>query len=147
MATVCAVCLNPPQEDRPLVRAQVRRRDGRRWISRWEAVCFDCSLVQSEDVRVWPSGLLSEMEQVSCVSCGVPVLLMPDPRRKVSACSDLCRVRSYYAAPRPVGQPVTGHRCEGCGELMEGGRSDRRYCSSACRQSAYRERSRTLTLN
>lgn len=29
--------------------------------------------------------------------------------------------------------------CEGCGEAMTG-RADRRYCSSACRQRAYRRR-------
>ena len=33
------------------------------------------------------------------------------------------------------------HSCDGCGRGI-GGRADRRYCSSACRQRAYRERTR-----
>lgn len=35
------------------------------------------------------------------------------------------------------------HDCDGCGQGMTG-RSDRRYCSSACRQRAYRRRIMTL---
>ena len=34
-----------------------------------------------------------------------------------------------------------GPECAQCGEHFEPKRSDSRYCSSACRQKAYRERS------
>ncbi len=40
------------------------------------------------------------------------------------------------AEPNP---DAAKHQCEGCGQGMSG-RADRRYCSSACRQSAYRSR-------
>ncbi len=32
--------------------------------------------------------------------------------------------------------------CDGCGDAFAGGRSDRRFCSNACRQLAYRRRKR-----
>lgn len=32
--------------------------------------------------------------------------------------------------------------CEDCGRSANGSRSDARYCSNACRQRAYRERSK-----
>lgn len=66
--------------------------------------------------------------------CELPVLLPVDKRRKVDACSDLCRTR-FYA--RPVELIVT--ECEDCGCEMTG-RSDLRFCSPACRQRAYRRR-------
>ena len=36
-------------------------------------------------------------------------------------------------------------RCEECGELFESKRSDTRYCSSSCKQSAYRKREKEPT--
>lgn len=33
-------------------------------------------------------------------------------------------------------------RCDGCSEAIRGARSDAVYCSSACRQQAYRDRRR-----
>jgi hypothetical protein len=36
-------------------------------------------------------------------------------------------------------EPEIGRPCDGCGETMTG-RTDRRFCSSACRQRAYRSR-------
>lgn len=44
------------------------------------------------------------------------------------------------ATPEPDADKIAATRsCEGCGEAMTG-RADRRYCSSACRQRAYRRR-------
>lgn len=36
--------------------------------------------------------------------------------------------------------------CAQCGKPLDGYRADARYCSQACRQSAYRERKRTAEL-
>lgn len=44
------------------------------------------------------------------------------------------------ATPEPdADETEATHTCEGCGRAMAG-RADRRYCSSACRQRAYRQR-------
>jgi len=56
-------------------------------------------------------------------------------------CSTRCRdlVRRELAAQRRTAErnPVL---CAGCHEVMDGPRSDARYCSPACRQRAYRAR-------
>ena len=39
---------------------------------------------------------------------------------------------------------VTARVCAGCGRALPGGRADRRYCSSACRQRAHRARQARL---
>lgn len=44
------------------------------------------------------------------------------------------------SAPDPeASQAELAHSCEGCGQGMTG-RADKRFCSSACRQKAYRNR-------
>lgn len=131
-----------------MVRALVytkRARARRRWTERRNApICRSCATTPeagSADARV--SALRRgdpEGEAAPCAACGLPVILEPDPRRKVATCSDLCRSRVYSAAAtqRRVAESVT-RSCEGCGRGMEG-RSDRRYCTPACRQRAYRAR-------
>ena len=55
-------------------------------------------------------------------------------------CSAVCR-RSYYGSlQRDRRQKANNRECATCGETFQGTRSDSRYCSSACRQRAYRHR-------
>ena len=142
----CPVCGEAIPADVAAVRAQVTRRNNRRgwgWPSAWtrrEPVCQSCAgkwMGESVDglVRfVAPS--VTDTETVSCQACDRLVMLTPDSRRKVNVCSDSCRM-AYYAGKR-VPIAVT-HRCEGCGVVMHG-RADRKFCSAACRQRAYRVR-------
>lgn len=86
--------------------------------------------------RAIDRSISSGRETVTCAACGRSVSVPIDKRRKVNVCSDLCRSRVYDA--RRVTEAVT-HPCEGCGTGITG-RADRRYCSPACRQRAYRQR-------
>jgi hypothetical protein len=107
-----------------------------------EMVCTDCAGTRDKGgngkVRaLLPSNWRDHFDLHTCSTCGIGVYLPRDARRKVAACSDRCRYRHYDAARTPVEKTVTN--CSGCGGKMTG-RSDRRYCSPACRQRAYRQR-------
>lgn len=128
-----------------MVRAHVTVVYGRTREHLREPVCLGClrpdsAAAQSPDGRVrahlvgW--GALDADPQ-PCATCGLPILVAPDKRRQVVTCSDLCRARHYSTRARRV--TPTAHVCSGCGETMTG-RADRRFCSSACRQRAYRRR-------
>jgi hypothetical protein len=59
----------------------------------------------------------------------------------------LARARAYTAeraAERKAARDKRKGRCEHCRESMPVQRGTRRYCSSACRQAAYRERQQSL---
>ncbi len=122
-----------------MVRATVARKARRSWDFSREPVCQGCAramVSESADRRVRATVPAFGDQPVPCVSCRLPVLFQPDPRRKLDACSDVCRLR-YYAKRRVA--PLVTPTCDGCGEPMTG-RADRRYCSPACRQRAYRQR-------
>jgi hypothetical protein len=55
-------------------------------------------------------------------------------------CSTGCK-RTFYARARASSLFVSGKFCAACEALFTPKRSDSRYCSSACRQKAYRQRS------
>jgi hypothetical protein len=62
----------------------------------------------------------------------------PPSRQRVPAfCTDACR----KATRRARDAAGVGGQCEGCRDTLPDGRSDRRFCSNACRQLAYRWRS------
>lgn len=135
----CAVCETVIPADVAGVQSRVtisRRRNGRGTTLR-HVICKACASTyraESPDGRRRAIFSSRRVEQVNCVVCGLPVFLPVDKRRKVDACSDLCRSRFYT---RSVETVVTV--CEGCGSDMTG-RSDLRFCSPACRQRAYRRR-------
>ena len=87
---------------------------------------------------------LAGVEAHPCKQCGFLVVLKPDTRRGWHTCSEACRVALYrrekrrLAERRGVELPI----CQGCGAETDG-RSDQLYCSSACRQRAYRQRRAT----
>lgn len=136
---ICVICETTIPDDVAGVQSHVtisRRRNGRGQTLR-RVICQTCASTyraESLDGRRRAGFSSQRVEQINCVVCGLPVLLPVDKRRKVDACSDLCRSR-FYAVP--VEAAVT--QCEGCGSGMTG-RSDARFCSSACRQRAYRRR-------
>lgn len=146
-ARTCALCLEPIPDEEQAVQARVSYyRTRRRWVRpAWSGravICLHCATLGQyqpsadglRDAR-YPEPA-ERAEPVPCVNCGLPVILRVDKRRKVAACSDSCRAQ-FYASNKPVTKAVTP--CEGCGAEMTG-RTDRRYCSPACRQRAYRQR-------
>jgi endogenous inhibitor of DNA gyrase (YacG/DUF329 family) len=77
----------------------------------------------------------------ACESCGRPV---HDERNTYRTfCSEQCRHAGNLAAARDERRRARGatRACEPCGDQFEPTRSDSRFCSSACRQAAYRRRS------
>lgn len=69
-----------------------------------------------------------------CAGCGRMVVHLPTWRHDWVACSPRCRRRVYR------GNVWGRSTCDGCGEAFDASRADARYCSSACRQRAYRQR-------
>ncbi len=142
---ICAVCKTEIPPDVAGVQSHVtisQRRNGRGETLR-RVICQACASTyraESRDGRRRAGFSSQRVEQVDCVMCGLPVLLPVDKRRKVDACSDLCRSQFYAKPVEPV---VTV--CEGCASEMTG-RSDLRFCSPACRQRAYRVR-RTVVMS
>lgn len=79
------------------------------------------------------------MEPTPCAACGLHVIRNADPLLQRVTCSHACttsltRIRN--------GNQGSGQPCETCGEQVTTGRADSRYCGSACRQKAYRQRGR-----
>ena len=70
-----------------------------------------------------------------CEGCGIYVRLPHAPHRKVFACSTACRMKRYQH--HTVERSVT--TCERCDQTFTA-RRGAHFCSSACRQSAYRNR-------
>jgi hypothetical protein len=78
-----------------------------------------------------------------CATCG---RLVHDARARASwllYCCDRCR-QAPAAARRAErrADARAGRKCEQCDEVIDASRNDAVYCSSACRQKAYRQRHR-----
>lgn len=74
-----------------------------------------------------------------CEGCSQPVRLRSHHRRTRVLCSNACRVRTNPAHRTRIADTSLS-RCRQCAAAMAGTRSSRQYCSSACRQRAYRIR-------
>ncbi len=148
----CPICDREtvPTAKRPAVRCQLTFRDSTRKRARWwrthGPVCSDCvesgrnrfvipritsasGLVQADTL---PSG---DLDRGRCEVCGIHVAMPHDANRKHFVCGDSCRQKLYKP---PVEKTVTA--CAGCGSEFTA-RRGARYCSSACRQRAYRDAS------
>lgn len=79
-----------------------------------------------------------DWERHDCQHCALPILLAPSKLRKAAFCSSRCRIADLRAKQKAVQVAVT-YACAGCGAEIHG-RADRKYCSPACRQKAYRNR-------
>lgn len=147
--SVCPLCDSQIGAGETVVRSRVSRgityRPPVREVA-WEPICVRCarrgSFVVNEVTQepAWKGARARhhypDGEVCVCVTCGRSVILKPDPRRAVPTCSTVCRSKHYNQDAVRV---PTSHECEGCGDEFEG-RTDARYCSSACRQRAYRTR-------
>jgi hypothetical protein len=136
----CAYCHHVFVDGDVVHRQRITEHDA--WGAHWtlESVCEDC-------VRKWhPSWIEQRKVPTPCAGgCGVLVSHWhrdvcydrPDgswgTRPAITTCSRRCS-----AATKRV--QVDARDCEVCGETFTPKRSDARYCSSACRQDAYRKR-------
>jgi hypothetical protein len=81
-----------------------------------------------------------------CMTCERPVHnLDTDRLREWVVCCEACLSAARAQEARRWRHLDRDSRdCEHCGDSFEPTRTDARFCSSACRQSAYRERNRPL---
>jgi hypothetical protein len=82
-----------------------------------------------------------------CIHCGRPVFYEArrDRPRYYVVCGKKCQRAAYAARAADRSrqrrrQREQQHACAQCGVRFEPKRGDARYCSSACRQAAYRQR-------
>jgi hypothetical protein len=77
----------------------------------------------------------------ACETCGRPLQTGRGILRRYRLCSTRC-ASSFHARARRlrIAAEREPRTCLTCGERFDHGRSDIRYCSSTCRQRAYRER-------
>lgn len=130
-----------------------RKYRGRRgfWRHRF-TICPDCYTTGFEPGTERPSPAGRERDRVRwqdvvgrgalmtptpCVACGLTVIRNADPLLKRVTCSPSCATSLTRSRNGGRGSPDP---CAGCGQPIETGRSDSRFCGSACRQRAYRQR-------
>ena len=71
----------------------------------------------------------------NCQVCGRPVMAKRQLRH--ITCCENCRQKIYRPSKKIH---ITYATCEGCGESFHTKRTDSKYCSSKCRQAAYRKK-------
>lgn len=82
---------------------------------------------------------------LQCEGCGQLVRLRTHHRRSRVLCSNACRVRTS-ASRRVRTISACANECQLCGETVVATRSSRLYCSSVCRQRAYRIRTASKSI-
>lgn len=92
---------------------------------RYEAVCEDCGFDKEPKAT----------KTVECVGCGRRLLM--SEFFDTDVCSDRCYNRKLRARRRAMARAT----CLRCSSSFTPKRKDACYCSGACKQAAYRERS------
>ncbi len=108
--------------------------------SPWGGSSWKLTATCEECVSSWhPSWLENRKEPIPCAGdCGLLISHWSHySERPPRACSYRCRQRANLEQRRV--QPRS-RKCETCAEEFTPKRADARYCSSACRQDAYRKR-------
>jgi hypothetical protein len=78
-------------------------------------------------------------EPLPCDHCARSIRIPRRYKLKLIVCGEACR-RAIYAAQAKLRRAHYPEPCIVCGESFMPKRTDSRYCSSACRQAAYRNR-------
>ena len=92
-------------------------------------------------------GLKHQRFRRTCRGCGEPISISSHPRFQYEVCSRRCYQRYYRKHRREHGSMIDWKHhdwpsCEVCDQEIRGRRKDVKFCSSACRQWAYRQRNR-----
>lgn len=122
-------------------------RHSRLGIAKGASLCMQCMAELVKECRPYycyhvpwecpgPRGRRTHLDyQHWCDRCGRPFLGALARRYCSDACGELTR-----ASRRDRSRDRDARACETCGDTFTPPRSDGRYCSSACRQKAYRRR-------
>ena len=123
----CQLCRRDLADGAPIYRFRAGRRGGATAIR-----CSDCAA----GMTFWNWGPPSP-----CEGCGRPVSYRRDYRFRhhVTCGQPVCLLAVRAAAARARREPAELH-CRMCGRLVPSKRPDTLYCSSPCRQRAYRRR-------
>jgi len=145
----CADCGEAFPDDVPIYRRMVSqwtRVQGGRLVgsrrSRVAPVCEGCKCPGEWDLH-WDQNAVCNLYDVlgsdPCMGCERAVYQSSLRARRWSYCSHDCRDKALREA-HALRMAQRRFECAGCGEEYEPTRSDARYCSSRCRQAAYRVR-------
>jgi hypothetical protein len=140
----CTRCLAPfhPRAIRFMVREHSDVLDAGIVIARGQTVLV-CKACVTPDERAMASAITGGRE-TTCAACGCRMrdyrLGLWVRRQPPVMCSIVCAQRTRRANRRRR-QPRMRTRCAVCGTSFTPKRTDARYCGSACRQRAYRQRS------
>ena len=104
---------------------------GTGWTYFVDTYCMVCAV---EDEEIQKLVKRHGVQSTWCQSCGRPLVLGTWYRPIQPYCSPLC----YQRAKKGVKQEAVTCGC--CGDTFMPKRSDSKYCSSKCRQKAYRGR-------
>ena len=96
---------------------------------------------QRQRVCVRCAGSRARIEQC-CAHCARPVFVLPRRVPGRPFCSPRCRSLLQSARRRRERAEPRPRTCDACGAAFTPPRKDGRYCSPACRQRAYRHRTR-----
>ena len=143
-SSCCAECGRKLAADAPVWRERFllgvsvglhrSRRPGMRWTT--APVCERCASVVSRTFSGPPQ---------PCEACGRPVHQYQEHRRDRTVCCAACeRVARLTATKQRRSETRGTRKCDTCGETFEPTRTDALFCSSVCRQRAYRRR-KTVT--
>jgi hypothetical protein len=151
----CALCPDSLPGPAYLVDGARRYPGRRRWFRDWLLICPGCfEFGYDTETGRYRSAGAREFEGASwtkvlgrgellpptpCEACGRVVIRNDDPLLKRVTCSRAC---STSLTTTRNGNQGSGQPCGTCGQTITTGRADARYCSPACRQRAYRERSK-----
>lgn len=129
-----------------VVEGGARYHRQRAWTPERFHICGTCYDRGPTPVTEWGKGRVrwyqipgrgEQMPPTPCEHCGVTFVRNADPLLRRMTCSATCLTSLTRSRN---GNRGSGQACETCGEQITTGRADSRYCSSACRQKAYRRR-------
>ena len=138
-ASVCASCERAIGADEPVYRQRFSMgRCLTGYSTRLAPICSSCCVHKH----------LYGTTGRACVGCGRPVHNLHDLiYRRHRFCSEVCQSKAVAAVARDRRRQKRGltRCCDQCGESYEPNRADALFCSGACRQKAYRQRSLRVT--
>jgi len=139
-AQICGRCGDPFSPDATIWRVGVSTRGRPGWSlggtgTTMVPMCEGCRPDYAETWHNWVWG-----GSEPCEACGRTVVNRYMPHRKYTWCSAECEHGVGVMARRKKRAKARQKECALCGDAFQGSRSDAMYCSSACRQKAFRQR-------